>query len=88
MIYALLSGVFLFALAAVRAIRDEHLVVLRWPVGYFFMERQTDGGYLLVSPVRLPLAVLRYSWLALGAAAFSLTRRVRPRAAHTRVAYR
>jgi hypothetical protein len=88
MIYTVLFVLLFFAVATVQAVRDQHLVVLRWPVGYFFMERGADGRYTLFSPVRLPLVVVRYARLALTAAVHSLSRRVRTRVAHTRVAYR
>ena len=88
MIYTVSFVLFLFVLATLQAVRDEHLVVMRWPVGYFFMERGEDGRYVLFSPVRLPLVVARYSRLALTAGAYSLSRRLRTRVSHTRVAYR
>ena len=86
MLYTLSVVVFLFVLATVQAVRDQHIVVLRWPVGTFYMQLGSDGRYALFSPVRLPLVVLRYSRLALVAAIYSLSRRVRTRVAHTRVA--
>ena len=88
MIYTVSFVVFLFALATVQAMRDQHLVVMRWPVGYFFMERGEDGRYVLFSPVRLPLVVVRYSRLAISSGIYSLSRRLRTRVSHTRVAYR
>ena len=86
MLYTLSFVVFLFVLATVQAVRDQYLVVLHWPVGTFYMERGRDGRYALFSPVRLPLVVLRYSRLALVAGIYSLSRRVRTRVSHTRVA--
>ena len=88
MLYTISFVLFLFVVATVQAVRDEHLVVLRWPVGTFFMERGADGRYALFSPVRLPLVIVRYAWLALVAGVYSLAGRVRGRAAHARVAYR
>jgi hypothetical protein len=88
MIYAASFALLVFAVATVQAVRDEYLVVMRWPVGYFFMERGVDGRYTLFRPVRLPLVVLRYSRLALVARALSLSQRVRSRVSHARVAYR
>ena len=88
MIYTISFVLLSFAFATVQAVRAQHLVVLRWPVGYFFMERGVDGRYTLFSPARLPLVVLRYSRLALVAGVYSLAHRVRTRVAHTRVAYR
>ena len=88
MIYTLSFVLLLFAVATTQAVRDEYLVVMRWPVGYFFMERGSDGRYSLFSPVRLPLVVARYARLTVVAGAHSLSRRVRTRVAHTRVAYR
>ena len=86
MLYTVSFVLFLFALATVQAVRDEHVVVLRWPVGTFFMERGPDGRYALFSPVRLPFVVVRYSRLALVAAVYSGSRWVRGRVSHTRVA--
>jgi hypothetical protein len=88
MIYTISFVLLSFAFATVHAVRAQHLVVLRWPVGYFFMERGEDGRYTLFSPIRLPLVIARYSRLALVAGVYSLSRRVRSRVAHTRVAYR
>ena len=88
MIYTVSFVLFLFAFATVHAMRSEYLVVMRWPVGYFFMERADDGRYVLFSPLRLPLVVARYSRLALAAGVQSLSRRVWTRVSHTRVAYR
>ena len=88
MIYTLLFVLFLFAVATVQAVRDQYVVVLRWPVGTFYLERGADGRYALFSPVRLPLVVIRYSRLTLMAGMYSLSRRVRARLSHTRVAYR
>jgi hypothetical protein len=86
MLYTVSFVLFLFVLATVQAVRDEHLVVLRWPVGTFFMERGADGRYALFSPVRLPLVVMRYSRLALVGAVYSAAGWVRARVSHTRVA--
>jgi hypothetical protein len=86
MIYTLSFVLLLFVLVTVHAVRDQHIVVLRWPVGTFYMERGVDGRYSLFSPVRLPLVVIRYSRVALMDALHSLSRRVRTRASHTRVA--
>ncbi len=88
MIYTVSFVVFLFIVATAQAMRDQHLVVMRWPVGYFFMERAEDGRYVLFSPLRLPLVVARYSRLAVAAGLYSLSRRLRTRVSHTRVAYR
>ena len=86
MLYTISFVVFLFVLATVQAVRDEHLVVLRWPVGTFFMERGADGRYALFSPTRLPFVVVRYVRLSLVAGAYSLAGRVRGRVSHARVA--
>ena len=88
MIYTVSFVVFLFVVATVQAMRDQHLVVMRWPVGYFFMERGEDGRYVLFSPLRLPLVVARYSRLAVASGIYSLSHRLRTRVSHTRVAYR
>jgi hypothetical protein len=86
MLYTISFGLFLFVLATVQAVRDEYLVVLRWPVGTFFMERGADGRYALFSPARLPLVIVRYSRHALVAAVYSFAGWVRARVSHTRVA--
>lgn len=88
MIYTVSFAVFLFVLATVQAVRDEHLVVMRWPVGYFFMERGEDGRYVLFAPLRLPLVVARYARLSVAAGVHSLFGRLRTRPSQTRVAYR
>lgn len=88
MIYTISFVLLAFAFATVQAVRAQHLLVLRWPVGYFFMELGKDGRYSLFAPIRLPLVVLRYTRLALVAAVYSLAHRVRARVSHTRVAYR
>jgi len=79
MIYTLLFVLFLFAVATVQAVRDQYVVVLRWPVGTFYMERGADGRYALFSPARLPLVVIRYTRLALVTGIYSLSRWVRTR---------
>ena len=86
MLYTLSFVLFLFVVATVQAFRDEHLVVLRWPVGTFYMERGADGRYALFSPVRLPFVVIRYARLSLVGALYSLAGWVRARVSHTRVA--
>ena len=60
MFYALSFVSLLFVLSAVRAVRDQHLVVLRWPIGYFFLERGPDGRYTIFSPARIPMVIARY----------------------------
>ena len=86
MLYTISFGLFLFVLASVQAVRDEHIVVLHWPVGTFLMERGADGRYALFSPARLPLVILRYTRLALVGAVYSFAGWVRARFSHTRVA--
>ena len=86
MIYTISFVLLSFAFATVHAVRAQHLVVLRWPVGTFFMERGADGRYALFSPARLPLVIVRYSRHALVAAVYSFAGWVRARVSHTRVA--
>ena len=79
MLYATLSVLLLFALCAVHAVRDQHLVVLRWPSGYFFLERGPDGRYALFSPIRTPYVVVRFGVVSLVGAVHTTLRRARSR---------
>lgn len=75
MTYAVLSVVLLYLFCAVRALRDEHLVLLRWPSGTFLLERVGPGRYDKITFARLPLAVLHFGGLRLVSAAHGLRRR-------------
>jgi len=86
MFYLLSSVVLLIALVAVQATRDQYLVVLRWPVGSFLLERGADGRYTIVPASRVPLALLRYARESAGDLAQRALRRVRGRSTHVRVA--
>ncbi|HST57219.1 MAG TPA: hypothetical protein VLK84_00945 [Longimicrobium sp.] len=44
----------------VLANRAEHLVVLRLDAGTFLLDRQPDGRFLLISPLRVPAALGRF----------------------------
>jgi hypothetical protein len=86
MLYLVLSAFLLVALVIVQAMRDQYLVVLHWPVGYFFMERGADGRYSLFAPSRFPLVLARYVRVTTLSVAQSLMRRVRSRVSHLPVA--
>ena len=44
-----------------RALREEYLMVLSWDeAGTFLFERRAEGGYEVLHPARVPLAVLRF----------------------------
>jgi hypothetical protein len=86
MLYLILSAFLLVGLVVAQAIRDQYLVVLHWPVGYFFMERGTDGRYTLFAPSRFPLVLGRYLRVTAVASVQSVARRVRSRVSHVPVA--
>jgi hypothetical protein len=44
----------------VLANRAEHLVVLRLEAGTFLLDRQPDGRFLVISPLRVPGALARF----------------------------
>ena len=44
----------------VLANRAEHVVVLRLDAGTFLLDRQPDGRFLLISPLRVPGALARF----------------------------
>lgn len=77
MFYVTSSVLFLFALCAVQAFRDQYLVVLRWPVGYFYLERGADGRYAVFHPARLPVVIVRFGVLSVVSALHLTRRRVR-----------
>lgn len=43
--------------------RAEHVVVLRLDAGTFLLDRQPDGRFLLISPLRVPGALARFEVL-------------------------
>jgi hypothetical protein len=62
LILAALAALGGLALAAVRARRDEYLLVLRVHAGEtFFFERQESGRYDPIAAWQLPLAAARYA---------------------------
>lgn len=40
--------------------RAEHLVVLRLDAGTFLLDRQPDGRFLVISPLRVPASLARF----------------------------
>lgn len=66
MVYMLLFGVVAagaLALFTARALRSEHLLLLRWRKGGLFLfARQEDGRYALLTPLRVPAAVAGFAW--------------------------
>ena len=77
MIYAFLSVLLLFVLVTVLAVRDQYLVVLRWPVKWFFLQRGSDGQYHIFPAVRLSLVGFGYAVLGAQAALQAANRRMR-----------
>jgi hypothetical protein len=48
---------------AMRAVKDEYLLVLRWREhGLWIFERGDDGRYARIRLVALPVALVRYAW--------------------------
>lgn len=77
MLYGLTFVVFFLLAASVHAVREQHVVVLRWPVGFFFLIRGPDGQYTLFHGARFPLVVSRHAVACLAGALGAAGRRVR-----------
>jgi hypothetical protein len=86
MLYGAVCFVLLFGYTAVRAVRDEHVVVLRWPRKTFFLERSAGGQYRIFPPILFPRAVARYAVLSVLGAIAAAFRRVRGWTTHKPVA--
>jgi ATP/ADP translocase len=86
MLLGVVFFVLLFGYAAVRAVRDEHVVVLRWPGKTFFLERSSEGQYRIFPVILFPKAVARYAALSVLAAIVGAFRRVRGWTTHKPVA--
>ena len=86
MLYVLTFVLFFLVTASVHAVREQHLVVLRWPTGTFFLVRGSDGRYTLFHPLRLPLVVTRFGVVSVASRGVAAARRLRTPAARRPVA--
>ena len=86
MLYTLTFVVFFFLIGSLHALREQHVVVLRWPTGYFFLTRGEDGRYTLFHGARFPLVVTAHTMVSLAHSAQALVRRLRGWSPHRQVA--
>ena len=86
MLYTLTFAVFFFLIASLHALREQHLVVLRWPSGWFFLVRGADGRYTLFHGARFPVVAASYALVSLAHGVQALGRRVRGWVTHRPVA--
>ena len=86
MVYMILSLLAVIVIATAHAVKDEYLVVLRWPDNWFFLEMQGDGRYVVIHPARVPTAIVAYGVASVASALHSAFDRVRGRSSHLPVA--
>lgn len=86
MVYTILSLLALSVIATAHAVKDEYLVVLRWPDHWFFLEMQGDGRYVVIHWARVPAAIVGYAAASVASALHSAFDRVRGRSSHLPVA--
>lgn len=86
MLYTLTFVVSFLLIASLHAVREQHIVVLRWPTGTFFLLRGTDGRYTLFHGARFPLLAASHALVSLAHGAQALGRRLRGWATHRPVA--